>query len=68
MALVCDGCDYGVRNTGIGHKRPGRVPLLKNYDLLPGLDKQLIDTIADPCVDFFQYRVRQFQQAVSHSE
>src|SRR5713226_10079575 len=27
----------------------------KTYALLPGLDKRLIDTTADPCVDFFQY-------------
>src|SRR5436309_11016838 len=28
--------------------------------LLPGLDKELIDATADPCVDFFQYSCGNF--------
>ena len=34
----------------------------ENYDLLPGLDKQLMDTSANPCVDFFQYACGNFSK------
>lgn len=34
----------------------------KKYELLPGLDKRLIDTSADPCVDFAKYSCGNFSK------
>jgi putative endopeptidase len=40
----------------------GKVDAEKTHELLPGLDKQLIDTTADPCTDFFQYACGNFSK------
>src|SRR5882724_8776991 len=42
--------------------RSGAASSEKTYQLLPGLDKRLIDTTADPCTDFFKYACGNFQK------
>jgi putative endopeptidase len=37
-------------------------PTQKSYASLPGLDKDFIDTKADPCVDFFKYACGNFNK------
>jgi len=52
---------------GIGSSSPaqaqtGGAPRDQEYKLLPGLDKDLINTQADACVDFFQYACGNFSK------
>jgi putative endopeptidase len=46
----------------IGQTAGGAASSEKTYQLLPGLDKRLIDTTADPCTDFFKYACGNFEK------
>jgi len=51
LILACAGMAFA-QTTSNAPKISGDA---QNFTLIPGLDKNLMDTTADPCVDFYQY-------------
>jgi len=49
LALVCAGLAFAQSNGKAADAAP------QTFSPIPGLDKSLMDTAADPCVDFYQY-------------
>ena len=49
LALVCAGLAFAQTNGKAADTAP------QTFSPIPGLDKSLMDTGADPCVDFYQY-------------
>jgi endothelin-converting enzyme/putative endopeptidase len=52
----------GVGSTLLAQEKGAGTAPDKEYKLLPGLAKELIDTKADPCVDFFRYACGNFSK------
>src|SRR6185437_16682327 len=51
FSLVCSGALFA---QGAG-KASGSSDAAPTYSLIPSLDNKLMDTAADPCVDFYRY-------------
>jgi endothelin-converting enzyme/putative endopeptidase len=49
ILLLCASVLFGQQPNPAGGAEP------HTYSLIPGIDKALMDTTADPCVDFYQY-------------
>ena len=58
VAILYAACAILVAQTSSTEKQSAE----KTHQLLPSLDKQLMDTTADPCVDFFQYSCGNFSK------
>ncbi|MFZ1919338.1 MAG: M13 family metallopeptidase [Terriglobales bacterium] len=51
LSLICASALFAQNATGTAPA----VAAPQTYSLIPSLDKSLMDTAADPCVDFYQY-------------
>ena len=55
LSLACTGMAFAQTTSNAPKTTPKSSGDPQTFSLIPGLDKSLIDTIADPCVDFYQY-------------
>src|SRR6185437_4453709 len=58
FVIVTALCAASLAQTPANRKAESGTPPVR----LPGLDKQLIDTTADPCTDFFKYACGNFSK------